>query len=85
LLELRYRQQPLSSLKFGTDMEIEFLRADGSGQIQSLDTVPVVVSLPITDEYYGNREELEIVVSRIDDQGDKLRELFRQRVRDWQR
>jgi len=85
LLELRYRQKIVSSLKFETDMEIEFLRADGSGQIQSLDIVPVVVSLPITDEYYGNMEELEIVVSRIDAQGNKLRELFRQRVRDWQR
>ena len=87
LIEYKKGDRIISKRKFITDMRIEFLKSDdekntAGGQVMTLDIVPVVVSLPV-NEHYGD-DDKELIVSLIDEQGNKLKELFREYVYKWQ-
>ena len=86
LIEYKQGDRIISKRKFITDMRIEFLQAGADntsgGQVMILAVVPVVVSLPVEDHYGGDNREL--IVSVIDEQGNKLKELFKEYVYKWQ-
>ena len=83
LIKYKKGDKIISQRKFVSELEISILTNEGAGKTESLDIVPIVVSLPVKG-YYGN-DDKELIISLIDEKGNQLKELFRQNVYKWQR
>ena len=82
MIEYKKNGTLISQRKFVSELEMEILTDDGVGQVKNLGIVPIVVSLPAKG-YYKDYET-ELIVSLIDEEGNKIKELFRRHVYQWQ-